>query len=639
MGAPTKPCIPPASPCLRSGPQSPQEPTELRKKIEGIGPARHHAAMLNDSSTTPAAAEGAAGSLRGSLNYEPQVLSFGTSGRRGEVVHLTQFEVYINASAELEYLLSRPQAEGGIVRGEEFYFANDLRPSSTRLDPQFGGRGEMAQAICCAIADAGLQPVYLGALPTPALTCCALERRRGSMMITGSHIPFERNGYKTNTAHGELLKKDEAPINALVGRVRERLYTQPAAQSLFNPAGMFKSGHLELPPVLEAARTSYLRRYLDFFAGRTLRGRRLLVFQHSAVGRDLLVDLLRQFGAEVVVDGRSETFVPIDTENVEEALLVKMQEMVDRAAAQHGPIDAVVSTDGDSDRPLILGVDPAPSACSGSSARVRFFGGDLVGMVVAQYLGADSVVVPISCNDAIDRGALRGVLEPKTRIGSPFVIAGMERARLKGRRRICGWEANGGFLTGSDLERDGRILRALPTRDAMLPILATLFAAGERDSSLSQLFDNLPKRFSKAALLKRFPRPVSLAIIQRCSPVDPAVTDILFGSGDPQTLGADGRPVVPSADSKAGCVSIHAFLADVFSPAAGFGEIERINYTDGVRLCFSNGDVAHVRPSGNADELRIYAVAYTQARAEAITRFGVAEPGGLLRQLEQSVRR
>jgi phosphomannomutase len=50
---------------------------------------------------------------------------------------------------------------------------------------------------------------------------------------------------------------------------------------------------------------------------------------------------------------------------------------------------------------------------------------------------------------------------------------------------------------------------------------------------------------------------------------------------------------------------------------------------------FSNGDVAHVRPSGNADELRLYAVADTQERADAIGACGVAEPDGILRLLER----
>jgi phosphomannomutase len=44
-----------------------------------------------------------------------------------------------------------------------------------------------------------------------------------------------------------------------------------------------------------------------------------------------------------------------------------------------------------------------------------------------------------------------------------------------------------------------------------------------------------------------------------------------------------------------------------------------------------------VRPSGNADELRIYAVADTQVRADAIAAMGVAQPNGILRCMERSV--
>ena len=73
------------------------------------------------------------GSLRSSLKYEPRDLEFGTSGRRGKVVDLTQLEVYINALAELGYLQSLDTSEGGIVRGQEFFFARDLGPSSDRL--------------------------------------------------------------------------------------------------------------------------------------------------------------------------------------------------------------------------------------------------------------------------------------------------------------------------------------------------------------------------------------------------------------------------------------------------------------------------------------------------------------------------
>jgi len=281
---------------------------------------------------------------------------------------------------------------------------------------------------------------------------------------------------------------------------------------------------------------------------------------------------------------------------------------------------------------LILGGEPAGDGC-----RVRFFGGDLVGMIVAEYLGADAVVVPISCNDAIDRGPLRDRVEPKTRIGSPFVIAGMARARAKGRQRICGWEANGGFLLGSDLEREGRVLQALPTRDALLPILSVLFSASERGLSLPALFERLPKRFSRAALLKSFPRAVSLKIVERCSPADPTIREAVFEGRQLRLRDEEGRPVAAGDDLTGALRSIRELLGSVFLPELGFGEIVRLNYTDGVRIHFGDGEVAHVRPSGNADELRLYAVADSQARADEIARHGVAEPAGLLRKLEHAV--
>ena len=568
-------------------------------------------------------------SLRERLTYEPKELKFGTSGRRGEVRDLTQLEIYINALAELEYLQSLTPEEGGIVQGQEFYFACDLRPSSTAYVPEQQGRGEIAQAIVCAIEQAGLLPVNLGRIPTPALMYYATSEGRGSVMVTGSHIPLDRNGYKLNTSRGELLKKDEGPIGERVLRVRETLYDQPFARSLFDEVGRLKAGHRELPLETDAARSDYAARYEDFFEGQSLAGMRLAVYQHSAVGRDLLADLLRHFGAEVIACGRSETFIPIDTENIGAAQLAAIQLLADGAREKHGAIDAVVSTDGDSDRPLIVGIDPV-------SGHARFFGGDLVGMIAAEYLGADAVVVPISCNDAIDRGPLKDMLEPKTRIGSPYVVAGMEKARNRGRRRICGWEANGGFLTGSDMERNGRILKALPTRDALLPILCVLFAAREKGVACNDLFASLPRRFSRAALLEQFPKAAASRIVSRYSPSGAGIREVAFDHGQVSWSDENGTQHEASEPEKRAMEAIRSQLEGCFPPEGGFGAIARLNYVDGVRIVFRNGEVAHVRPSGNADELRIYAVADSQARADAIAEMGVREPDGILRKMEKA---
>jgi phosphomannomutase len=566
--------------------------------------------------------------LREKLAYIPHELKFGTSGRRGEVVHLTQLEVYLNALAELQYLQSMPQSEGGIVRGEPFFFAHDLRPSSSGYVPEQGGRGEIAQAIERAVCDAGMQPVNLGRIPTPALACYALHQGKGSIMVTGSHIPFDRNGYKTNSSSGELRKEDELPIQCFAARIREKLYNESFDSSPFDEQGSFKSGHCDLSPETTVGRAHYAKRYLEFFAGRTLRGLKLLVYQHSAVGRDLLVEILRNLGADVIPAGRSDTFVPIDTENMGERQLAAIRALAESACFHHDPIDGVISTDGDSDRPLLIGVEPS------SPCRVRFFGGDLVGMITAEYLGSDAVVVPVSCNDAVDQGSLKGVLEPKTRIGSPWVIAGMEKARAKGKRAICGWEANGGFLTGSDITSDGRVLTALPTRDALLPILSVLDSMCERDLSMGELFALLPPRFSRAALLGNFPRSRSLNILERFSAGNCEVMEVVFANDKAFTRNEDGREIQSQGAEPESLLEIRRQLTEVFSPALGFGTIVSINYVDGMRIRFDNGDVAHVRPSGNADELRIYAVAGSQERADAIARMAIEEPDGILRRLE-----
>ena len=561
-------------------------------------------------------------SLEAHLAYEPQVLKFGTSGRRGLIIHLTQLEIYTNVLGEIRYLQGIPPSEGGITPGDDFYYAYDLRPSSIGyVDPNRGG---LSQAVEQALRDGGMRPISLGAIPTPALTLFALQRGKGSIMVTGSHIPFDRNGYKLNTCKGELLKKDEQPINESVEVTRGQLMAQKFTESLFNEQGMLRSGTTELVSPMPQGKTGYIQRYLDFFKGDSLKGMKLLVYQHSAVGRDLIAELFQLLGAEVVPAGRSDTFVPIDTEAIDQAQLNTVQALYDSTGQT---FDAVLSTDGDSDRPLLL----APQ-----DGKLRFFSGDLLGMVVADFLGADAVVVPISTNDAIDRGPLAASTEPKTRIGSPYVIAGMQTAVSKGRSRVLGWEANGGFLTGCDIQLDGKTLEALPTRDAVLPLLSVLFASRKNKTTIPALFESLPARFSRASVIRNFPRPTSAKIVQRYSPVDKAIQSISF-DGAVTPLDPNGTKVDAPASDLELFSQIRDQLQVVFSSEAGFAPIKMVNYTDGVRVSFQNGDVAHIRPSGNADELRIYSVGDTQARADEICDQGIAEPNGLLRQLAATI--
>jgi phosphomannomutase len=535
------------------------------------------------------------------LDYAPVSLAFGTSGLRGLVEDITDLEAYINVKGALRYFLGA----GDVRVASRVVLAGDLRPSTDRI----------MRASARAILDSGCAVENAGKIPTPALILRAITQKCAGVMVSGSHIPFDRNGIKLNKSVGEILKSDEPAILREVEHVRAEEYERTGAESAFTSSGMLKTS-LDLPPVDRSAEEGYVRRYTESFAKEGLSGLRVLVYEHSAVGRDLLGRILRELGADVVAAGRAETFVPIDTENVTAELLDRLEKLV-KGAEGKDPIDVVVSTDGDSDRPLVAAVLPRDS----NGRRVRFLSGDLLGIVAAEYLRADAVVVPISANDAIERRmSQRGALLRKTKIGSPYVIAGIDELRReKPDSRVAGWEANGGFLVGSTFTlRGGGVLRALPTRDSTLPILANLYAGREEKISLSALWDRLPARFGNAGLIDNVPVAVSRAILARLIPAGDAV-EVEFGAHE----------AGPWRESK-------ATLAGFFTPALGYGEITRINVLDGIRIYFDNGDVAHIRPSGNAPQLRIYANADSQARADQIVESSLREPDGVLRQMEKA---
>jgi phosphomannomutase len=122
--------------------------------------------------------------------------------------------------------------------------------------------------------------------------------------------------------------------------------------------------------------------------------------------------------------------------------------------------------------------------------------------------------------------------------------------------------------------------------------------------------------------------------VQRFSPGDPAVEEVGF-AGDLVTLHLAGDRSQSAPERAASQQrAIRDELETYFEPDDGFDRIIGINTIDGLRVYFANGDIAHIRPSGNAPQLRLYACADTQARAEEIVAMGIREPDGILRRLE-----
>jgi phosphomannomutase len=551
--------------------------------------------------------------LRQALSYEPVELAFGTSGLRGLVRDITSLEAYVNTKGFLFRLLET----GEIARGNTVFVSGDLRPSTGTLVAEEGSRGEILQAVCRAITDSDLAAGYAGRVPTPALALYAMKRGAACVMVTGSHIPFDRNGIKLTKPSGELLKDDEAGILAAARKIRNEEYARPLDGSIFDEQGMLR-GQGPLPEEIVEPGQEYAERYAAAFPRDALAGRKILVWQHSAVGRDLVLKILGDLGADAVPAGRSDSFVAVDTEAVNDQMVRDVQALVDA----HGgaSIAAVVSTDGDSDRPLLLAVD---------NGKVRFFPGDLLGLVAADYLGAGHVAVPISASDAIElHFGPRHVVVARTKIGSPHVIAAMKEV---------GWEGNGGFLTAAPVRiPEGGVLEPLPTRDAMLPMLAALCASLGRGKSLGALLDSLPRRFGKTALVRDFSMEAGKEIVTWLSPKDPSILEARFASAGISVRTQEGgeRGLAagdPLAEELAG---VRSRLHRYFTSADGFAEVSWINWRDGVRVGFGNNEVAHVRPSGNAPEMRFYSTADTLDRAEFMSTHAV-EADGLLDRMRR----
>lgn len=345
------------------------------------------------------------------------------------------------------------------------------------------------------------------------------------------------------------------------------------------------------------------------------------------MGRDLLAVLLRGLGATVIPVGRSEEFVALDTENITGKERKFFKHLSEEYRSRK--IMAIISTDGDSDRPLIV------------DEQGDFHRGDMTGILVSQYLDARFAAVPVSVNDAVDIQLHDdGIDYTHTKIGSPYVIAAMNEAICEGRLNVVGWEVNGGYLTGTDFILHNKVLKALPTRDSFLPIICVLLQAARKGLPLSELYSRLPRRYSQAGLLDNFPISISRKIMEYFSlPPETRIRQVDFQNNGLIVIDETGKTSYPGGDEYVAALirERKQMLEHYFSPRDGFSDIVRINYHDGIKITFSGGDVGHIRPSGNAPQMRIYANADSQERADEIVSISIREPDGILKRMEKDL--
>jgi len=277
---------------------------------------------------------------------------------------------------------------------------------------------------------------------------------------------------------------------------------------------------------------------------------------------------LEGLGAEIIALGRTDDFTPVDTEAVTSHDIKIALEW----ACVH-KFDALITTDGDGDRPLIAD----ENGC--------WLRDDIVGLLCAQALGADVVVTPVSCNTGVE--LCGDFLQVKrTKIGSPYVIKGIDLvAEESPGHAVMGYEVNGGFILGATLHSGLCKLEVLKTRDAVLPIVVLLKESQSRAAKVSGLLDDLPLRFTASDRL----------ITSGASSTVQLVLDGLRKDHNFHDLLESKTIMIASRDS-----------------------------TDGLRAVMSNGDILHVRPSGNAPELRIYAESSCPEHARSMVSYALS---------------
>jgi len=529
-------------------------------------------------------------------------LRFGTSGLRDKITYMTDLECYINARGFISFLLER----GEVAEGGEVAIGGDRRGSTPRI---------MA-AVGRAIEDSGCEIICCGLVPSPTLAYFAMEREIPSIMVTGSHIPEDRNGIKFTKRSGEVLKADEADILRNVALIREEIYSQSEEKSYFDEDGRFKVSPEFLPPTHEdEAGNLYIQRYLDVFPDDGLKGIKLVFYQHSAVGRDLIQSIFEGLGAEVIPVERSEKFIPVDTEKISPETRLFLAE----TSRENRPF-AIISTDGDSDRPLLTDEDGI------------FLPGDKLGALASLYLKPDGAALPVSSNDGIVsmlRG--NGVTVRMTRIGSPYVIKAMADLLAENPSgRVDGWEVNGGFLLGSSRKINGHTLKPLPTRDAVLPLLSTLLLAHREGLSLSELIEQrLPARYTHADVIdnsapgcESYTPEIGKRIVDLFTPINSEIIQADFSRNSITIYLNDGTDREAYPGEMAELNKIKDRIGEYFNSENGFGEVVALNLIDGLKITFVNGDISHLRPSGNAPEFRNYASANTTERAVEIVEAG-----------------
>ncbi len=406
---------------------------------------------------------------------------FGTDGVRGRVGEPPITPEFV---MRLGYAAGRVLATGsGGGQRPAVLIGKDTRISGYLLEA----------ALEAGFSAAGVDVLLSGPLPTPAVAYLTRALRLSAgVVISASHNPYDDNGIKFFSAHGNKLPDEtELRIEA----------------ALESPMGCVRSELLGRARRIEDAAGRYIEFCKSTFPGALdLRGMKLVVDCAHGAAYHTAPHVFHELGAEVVSIGVSPNGL-----NINDHVGATHPEALSRAVIEHGA-DLGIAVDGDADRLMMC------------DATGRLFNGDELLYVIVkertrqhQVAGAVGTLMSnIGLQLAFDR---LGVGFARAKVGDRYVLETMQEK---------------GWLFGGESSGHLLCLDCHTTGDATISALQVLTAVKRSGHTLAELTGDLtmyPQKLINVRIAKGFDWQSHAGLKQACAQVE----------GE---LGRDGRILI-----------------------------------------------------------------------------------------------
>jgi len=315
------------------------------------------------------------------------------------------------------------------------------------------------QAMAAGFVSMGIDVVFLGPLPTPAVSMLTRSLRADvGVMISASHNPYEDNGIKLFGADGFKLSDD-------VERIIEERIDQNLDEHLIAPDRMGKASRLD----------DAQGRYIEFIKSsipnrQTLEGLKIVIDCAHGAAYKVAPKILWELEAEVVSIG-----VEPNGTNINDGVgATATKSLQDKVLAEKADIG--VALDGDADR-LIM-VDEKGQIIDGDQLLALL----AIAMQENDGLAEHAVVATVMSNLGLERFLEQNDIDLiRTGVGDRYV---MEAMRMGGFN--LGGEQSGHIIL-SDFSRTGDGLLAA------LQVLLYLKAQSVPASACLQMFTAVPQ--------------------------------------------------------------------------------------------------------------------------------------------------